>query len=154
MGNDMLMGRPPLIMSRKQRVKVDYAVCISWLNTAQIGGAESSLAGSADTTVAALRIAGPDIDQHVGWLAGVDINELQLQMHGHARHRLHDVGADMLLVDKVRPISIIRCQGAAGIGAEERRNRCILVILEAALIVALGRPLTKRCSIPAVEEVF
>lgn len=73
-------------------------------------------------------------------------------MHGHALDVLDDVAADVLLEDKVRPVGVVGRQDAAGVGPEQLRDGRVLVVLEAALVVALGRPLAQRGRVAPVEE--
>ena len=79
----------------------------------------------------------------IGRFAGIDINKLQLQVHGHALDVLDYIAADLLLVDKVRAVGIVGRQDAARVGAKELGDGRVLGVLEAALVVALGHILAQ-----------
>lgn len=104
-------GSGPGIPCRRTR-----RVGIGRLHPAQICCAEASLSRCAHAAVYAHRITRPRIDQELCCrLAGVHVDELKLDMHGHANYLLDEVRTDMFLKHEVWSVGVVGSEHTAGV---------------------------------------
>lgn len=91
------------VVAWENGVELHDAFVIALLHTAAVGGIEASLSGGRDARVDAQGVAVPGIDEHVrSTRAGVDIDELDVQVERHAGLAVGDIFTDQFASNPVR----------------------------------------------------
>lgn len=147
-----------VIVTRDDLVKADHAMLIGDLDTAQeraVKTTESVVSSwGFGARVATRGISAPDVDEQRGHgLAGIHIDELELQVHRNANLVLGDVAADELALDVVGPNGLGATQDGRRVGTKdilirrgaERRGHVVVqrVVVGDLLLVAAEQVLVQ-----------
>lgn len=136
LGDEMEVRDAVVVVAREERVKGRDAVVVAELHAAQERRVQAALAVRVDARVHARAVAVPDVGRDArDRPARVHVDELDVNVHGHAGLTLGDVLADELAGHVVRANGGLRHQRASVIGAEDGLLRRLKSILQARSLV-------------------
>lgn len=145
------VGRATFVVAGEDGVELGNTVVVGGLEATQEGAVQAALASSVDARVDAGAVAVPDVEEHVGdGLAGVDVDELHLQVQGDTKLVLGDVLLDELAGNEVWADGVLWREDAAGVAAEEHGG--ILAVNGAGHVVVDGLELLEGSEITAGDE--
>lgn len=147
--NHMQVRDAAVIMAREQRVKGRHPLVVGELHTAEKGRVEAALAlGRGDARVHARAVAVPNIGEDLGrGCAGVHVDKLQLEVHGHAGLALGDVGANGLARDIIGPNRGLGDQGARVVAPKDGLLWCLDRVARPRRVVALRGIYRQICQV-------
>lgn len=120
LGDEVEVGNAVVVVAGEQGVKGRDAVVVAELHAAQEGRVQSALAVRVDARVHARAVAVPDVGRDArNRSARVHVDELDVDVHGHARLTFGDVLADELAGHVVWTNSSLRNQRASVVGAKD-----------------------------------
>lgn len=91
MSDDVLVGGAEVVVPREVGVEPDNPVRVGLLHASEPCGMKPSLPAGTHAAVLSRCVAAPDVDQHVRWLASIDVDELQLEVHRNPWNAFTDI---------------------------------------------------------------
>ncbi len=145
--NHVDMGGAPEIVSWKGGTELNYAVCVTNLDSAVEGRIQAARVKHARVEAGGISV--PEIDDHVGeGFAGMYVDELNVQVCSNSRLILRDIAANEFTSDEIRPHDGLWDESAGSIRCEDRGLACLQRIIRGRPIMRDMRPFRKRDLIP------
>jgi len=138
------------VVAGKDGLELDDAGVVAHLGAAQEGGVEAALGG--DARVGAGGVAVPEVDEQLGdGFAGGGVDELHVEVEGHAGLAVGEVAAHELAQDVVGTDGDFWGQDARRVGGEEGAGRGV-ACNGAGVVVVLGLESLKGSEIAAKKR--